>query len=394
MKSSLTIGFSALGANPLRTLLSTLGVIIGVASLVAVLSIGDGLERFTREQLETTPIQTIEVAPRTSVTVDGVRVPGTAYPTFTTGHAESLARNVGGIAEARLVLTGSARFVARGSERAAHVMGLAEVPALPGTVTSGRWFSAEEIQEGRRVAIVSPRLAELIDGDSLVLEGQRWNIIGVLPGQAEDSVLRMTVPVSVAAAAMVPSEWPRAPTLLIKTADVEEVEAVRSRVEQWLGWQDPTWPRGVSVTTNTARARQARQAVLVFKLAMGAIGNLTARGWDRHHERAAGVGSRTDPGDWYPQGDRRAPPRHPGTVSGRIGCYHSRGQRRRGAARAGPRVRGQRDHPGPDQGYHVCRVHLGDGGGSRRGIGDSGAGVRDVSSGSGGTTIADRCDQT
>jgi putative ABC transport system permease protein len=96
-------------------------------------------------------------------------------------------------------------------------------------------------------------------------------MIGILPGQASDSLLRMTVPISSAEAAMVPSEWPRAPTLLVTASHVEEVEAVRSRVEQWLAAQDPGWPRGVTLTNNTARAKQARQGVLVFKLAMGAI---------------------------------------------------------------------------------------------------------------------------
>jgi len=66
MRSSIAIGFRALGANPVRTFLSMLGVIMGVASLVAVLALGDGIERYGREQLaRTTPIQTIELAPRT-----------------------------------------------------------------------------------------------------------------------------------------------------------------------------------------------------------------------------------------------------------------------------------------------------------------------------------------
>ena len=39
--SSLRVGFDTLRANPLRTLLSTLGIIMGVAALVSVLSLGD-----------------------------------------------------------------------------------------------------------------------------------------------------------------------------------------------------------------------------------------------------------------------------------------------------------------------------------------------------------------
>ena len=74
---SASIGLEALGANPLRTILSTLGVVIGVAALVSVLALGDGVERFVREQFEqTTSVQAIDVAPKTSLTVDGVKVPG------------------------------------------------------------------------------------------------------------------------------------------------------------------------------------------------------------------------------------------------------------------------------------------------------------------------------
>jgi hypothetical protein len=49
---ALRIGADALVANPLRTLLSTAGVIIGVASLVAVLSLGDGMQNAARTQME------------------------------------------------------------------------------------------------------------------------------------------------------------------------------------------------------------------------------------------------------------------------------------------------------------------------------------------------------
>ena len=73
--ASIQAGIRSLRSNPLRTLLSTLGVIIGVASLVAILSIGDTLERFSREQIEqTTDLQTLQVSPVTTDLVDGIRV--------------------------------------------------------------------------------------------------------------------------------------------------------------------------------------------------------------------------------------------------------------------------------------------------------------------------------
>lgn len=70
--TAISVGFETLRANPLRTLLSTLGVIIGVSALVAVLSVGDGVERSIRSQIETTTdLQAVSVRARTVEEIDG-----------------------------------------------------------------------------------------------------------------------------------------------------------------------------------------------------------------------------------------------------------------------------------------------------------------------------------
>lgn len=268
---SASIGLAALGANPLRTALSTIGVVIGVAALVSVLALGDGVERFTREQFaSTTSLQAILVSPKTSITVDGVRLPGTAFPTFTAGDAQAILRDVPGLSEARMRMTGSGRIRIGDSTAAAVVTGFAKWPAgnEPG-LERGRWPTAAEAEA--RVAVVTARLAAQIGGDTLLLEGQPWTVVGVLKGAESDSIHRVVVPISVSASGMVPSEWPRAPELILKAARIEDVEATRTEVEHWLGARDPTWKSGVTIQTQTARVRQARQGVLLFKLLMGAV---------------------------------------------------------------------------------------------------------------------------
>jgi len=269
---SIRVGLDALGMNPLRTLLSTSGVVIGVASLVAVLSLGDGIERYAREQIgSTTDVQFTTVTPRTTVTVDGVRLPGRDFPTFTPADAEAVAREIPGVDQVRLLLTGSGQFMAHDSSRAGIVMGTYVWPDSAVAMQSGRWFSAGELREGGRAAVVSPRLAALLGSDSLVLQGISWPIIGVMQDQRRDSVLRIIVPVAVASTAMVASEWPRAPTLLVRARRVEDVEPVSAAVGRWVAARNPSWRAGVTIVTNTERARQARQGALVFKIFMGAI---------------------------------------------------------------------------------------------------------------------------
>ena len=90
------VGVDALRVNPLRTALSTLGVIIGVASLVAVLSLGDGMERMARAEVErTTDVQTVSVTSKTTETVDGQTLPVRDYPVFTLADASAFFESFG-----------------------------------------------------------------------------------------------------------------------------------------------------------------------------------------------------------------------------------------------------------------------------------------------------------
>ena len=268
---SASIGLEALGSNPLRTALSTSGVVIGVAALVAVLALGDGVERFTREQFaNTTSLQSILVSPRTSITLDGVRVPGSGFPTFTTADAQAVLREVSGLSEAQMRMTGSGRIRIGDSTRAAVVTGFAKWPAgNEPELVRGRWPAPAESEA--RVAVVTSGLANRLRNDTLLLEGQPWIVVGVLKAGDSDSIHRVVVPVSVSAGGMVPSEWPRAPDLILTADRIEEVEATRARIEQWLAARDPSWKSGVTIQTQTARARQARQGVLLFKILMGAV---------------------------------------------------------------------------------------------------------------------------
>jgi putative ABC transport system permease protein len=268
---SASIGLAALGANPLRTALSTSGVVIGVAALVSVLALGDGVERFTREQFaNTTSLQSILVSPKTSITVDGVRVPGTAFPTFSTADAQAILREVTGVSEAQMRMSGSGRIRIGDSTRAAVVTGFGKWPSGDEPpLERGRWPTAQEVEA--RVAVVTASLASRLGGDTLMLEGKPWAVIGVLKAAQSDSIHRVVVPISVSAGGMVSSEWPRAPELILKASRIEDVEATRARVEQWLAGRDPSWKSGVTIQTQTERARQARQGVLLFKILMGAV---------------------------------------------------------------------------------------------------------------------------
>ena len=72
---AINTALGTLSSHPLRTMLSTLGVIIGVGSLVAIVALADGLEAYARAQIaETTDLHGITIVPVTEEVRDGVRV--------------------------------------------------------------------------------------------------------------------------------------------------------------------------------------------------------------------------------------------------------------------------------------------------------------------------------
>src|SRR5688572_5229409 len=156
--SSMRVGFETLRANPLRTLLSTLGIIMGVAALVSVLSLGDGMQRYAREQIErTTDLLTITVTPSLFRTVDGQRFPRTDVVALTRDDADSVARVVGDDGVVTLLLSGQALVTTRAdtTPRVAQVLGtLAGIGNdLPAPIGAGRIFTDDEVRADAPVVV-------------------------------------------------------------------------------------------------------------------------------------------------------------------------------------------------------------------------------------------------
>ena len=284
--SSLRVGFETLRANPLRTLLSTLGIIMGVAALVSVLSLGDGMQRYARDQIErTTDLLTVSVTPSLFRTVDGQRIPRTDVLTLTRADADSVARAVGDDGTVTLLLTGQALATMRvdTTPHVAQVIGaLASVAGeLPSPIASGRFFTEDEVNRDAPVVVISAALADQLAprrgaasfvGDTVLFQGVPREVIGVLAAKETVRDALAFMPLGAARAAMAPALVGRPTTIAIKARRVEDVPVIRSRVETLLARQHgAAWKDRVTIATNQARVEQAQQGMLLFKVFMGAL---------------------------------------------------------------------------------------------------------------------------
>jgi len=284
--ASVRVGVAALRVNPLRTLLATLGVIIGVASLVAVLSLGDGMEAYARRQVErTTSVQNVFVGPITHDTVDGIRVAREQWTLFGKNDVADAERRVPGLSAVGLMYNGTTRIAppAGGRERAANVIAAsASAPAMAGAeLRWGRFFTPAEVRDDAPVAVLSFVAANTLSrtgepramlGETLRLRGVAMRVIGIsAPDEREGSSMSVLVPLGLGPAVMTPEEAAQPRRLVLKAAKVEDVEAVRAATSAWLTGRYGRWETRFEISTDEARSAQMRQGFLVFKLFMGAM---------------------------------------------------------------------------------------------------------------------------
>jgi putative ABC transport system permease protein len=283
------VGVQTLTVNPLRTILSTLGVIMGVASLVAVLSIGDGVEAFARKQIEsTTDLQALLISPVTYDMMDNLRVPRTDYPAFGMADLGSLSDVVNTSADVALVIEGSARF-RPDTGRVRGVTVTATTPAaaqlMRGTMLAGRFFDSAEVRDSARVVVIGAPIAELIApgqtpqaavGKVIRFEDIDLKVVGVAPDASRQSFLAAFIPATITSVALAPSVSPRAANLYVRASDIVNVPAVKTAVEGWLASRYGNWKGRATISGGEGlRLDQARQSILIFKMVMGAFAGIS-----------------------------------------------------------------------------------------------------------------------
>jgi putative ABC transport system permease protein len=234
----LRAGFAALRGNPLRTVLSALGVVIGVGAMVSVLALSDGVQDALTDRLaQDGRLLTVRVAPRTGELVDGQWMPRADRVAFTAADAGALAARLtaaapAGRPAATVNLTGSgAALVAARADSTVRPRGVLLRGALrpPPAWTrrgllAGRWIAADDgaarvlvashalavrlLADGGAPADTSgapePRAAALVGREvwlpaagatgaaGAAPSGAAWRVVGVLRPDENDSLARAT----------------------------------------------------------------------------------------------------------------------------------------------------------------------------------------------------------
>jgi putative ABC transport system permease protein len=193
----------ALRLHKLRSALTMLGIVIGVAAVIAMMAVGGGAREQVVAQIRSLGANLLVVVPG-NITQGGVRLGSGAASTLTDDDASAIAREVTAVQVTAPFSRGGAQLIASGSNWATTIYGvdLGWFEAREWEVESGRPFEPEEISRGAQVALVGQTVARTLYGgldpvgQELRIRNVPFTVVGVMAtkgqsafGQDQDDVV-------------------------------------------------------------------------------------------------------------------------------------------------------------------------------------------------------------
>ncbi len=186
--NTLRIALNALRRNKVRSALTTLGVIIGVASVIAMIALSSGARASIDEQIQSTGTNVVYVSAGSWGRPGGVRGGAASVQTLTLEDAKALQDQVPTVAHLTPVVRGRAQVVAGNINWNTSIEGGNEdyVVVRNWPIVSGTNFSAREVTVADKVCLLGDTVAKtLFPGEDPVgqiirVKNLPFRVLGVL----------------------------------------------------------------------------------------------------------------------------------------------------------------------------------------------------------------------
>jgi putative ABC transport system permease protein len=249
---NLRVALDALLANKLRSGLTMLGIIIGVASVVALLAVGRGAQSSITEQIAGTGLNQLTISPGTQSGPGGPGSGGGSRPqTLTYNDAEAIAQRVTGITAVLPQYSGSLRVRSDQDNYQASVLGVVQDYASVRNIDIdvGRYISQEDFKTNARVAVIGKSAASRLFGGlnpigrSIRLGSTRFEVIGVLgqqdSGFGSDPNLQIQVPLTTAYRTLFDAKVPgrsenQVSSIIVAVENTDQVTDVSNQIKPLL----------------------------------------------------------------------------------------------------------------------------------------------------------------
>jgi putative ABC transport system permease protein len=281
----------AIIAHPLRSVLTSLGVVIGVAAVVMMTSIGLGAQQRVTSAISGLGSNLIIVMP--NFQRGPVMVAAGGGFSLRDGDVDAIRKQVANVAAVAPLVRGQAQLASDGANWNTQIQGVTPeyLTARDLKIASGRMFDDREARQGRKVLVVGPTVARELWGDADPV-GRRvrvrtvpFEVVGVLEskgqagfGQDQDDVVLAPLPAVRSRITGRRTRGDAVQTIYVKATSEDVLDQVQDDVSNLLREQHKIRPGEDDdfQTQNMASILEASQsAVQAFTILLAAVAGVS-----------------------------------------------------------------------------------------------------------------------
>jgi putative ABC transport system permease protein len=205
--ASVRIALRALTVNRTRSALTMLGIIIGVAAVIAMVGVGAGATARIQAQIQSIGANLIMVSPG-SISSNGVRLGSGAVSSLTEDDAKAIAKECPSVAAVAPTVRGTVQVVNGNSNWATSAQGVTPdyMTIRDYSMMYGEFFTTQDVDAAAKSAVLGATVATNLFGDSdptgqvVIVKNVPFTVAGVLTpkgqspsGQDQDDVILLPI---------------------------------------------------------------------------------------------------------------------------------------------------------------------------------------------------------
>lgn len=245
-KSTLKMAVVSLKINKMRSMLTSLGIIIGVSAVIIMLAVGTGAREKVQKDMESMGSNLLTIRSASAKT-GGVRMGMGTRPTLTIKDAEAIKKNARGISAVSSVSTESKQLTYGNQNWASTVYGInPEYFYIKNyEIDMGRGFTPEDIKNSAKVAVIGATVASELFGDLdprdriMRVGGIPFKVIGTLKSKGSmgpmDQDDLIFIPITTAHKKVFGTTFPGTVSMIVvKGSDPDDVSLAEQDIEELL----------------------------------------------------------------------------------------------------------------------------------------------------------------
>ncbi len=205
--ASVKIALRALKVNRTRSALTMLGIVIGVAAVIAMVGVGTGATARIQAQIQSIGSNLIIVLPG-SLSSNGVRLGSGAVATLTEDDAKAIAAECPSVSAVAPSVRGGVQVVYGSNNWATTVQGVTPdyMTIRDYTMLSGLFFTDQDVDAAAKVAVLGETVVQNLFGNNdptgqvAIIKNVPFTVVGVLTpkgqspsGQDQDDIILLPI---------------------------------------------------------------------------------------------------------------------------------------------------------------------------------------------------------